>query len=89
MKKNKTLRGIQYLLNLLAGWLNVITSPEGCTAVDARKLREYNQNLAKETWELGNSRDFYKKRCANLQAAQKRMRDPVLTTNEPNEKVRV
>lgn len=37
----------------LVRWLNRITSPEGCTAVDARKLREYNHSLANEL-------DFYK-----------------------------
>jgi regulator of replication initiation timing len=35
-------------MNALSYWLNRVTSPEGCTAVDARKLREYNHNLAIE-----------------------------------------
>ena len=32
----------------LVMWLNRITSPEGCTAVDARKLKGYNHGLADE-----------------------------------------
>lgn len=33
------------MFNRFKRWLNRITSPEGCTAVDARKLREYNHDL--------------------------------------------
>ncbi len=55
--------------NSLVQWLNRITSPEGCTAVDARKLREFNHGLADEV-------EFYKSRCENLQKAQRAMRDP-------------
>ena len=40
------------LLGRLAGWLNVKTSPVGCTAVDARKLREFNHGLAIEISEM-------------------------------------
>jgi 23S rRNA C2498 (ribose-2'-O)-methylase RlmM len=29
-------------------WLNAMTADEGCTMVDARKLREYNHGLAEE-----------------------------------------
>lgn len=36
----------------LTRWLNLITSPEGCTAVDARKLREYNHGLADDLYKL-------------------------------------
>ena len=33
-------------------WLNAITADEGCTMVDARKLREYNHGLAEENARL-------------------------------------
>ena len=44
--------GFSRTLKSLVGRLNVATSPEGCTAVDARKLREYNHGLAEENGEL-------------------------------------
>ena len=69
--KNKNGR-LTCRLNDLVRWLNRITSPEGCTAVDARKLREYNHGLANEV-------KFYKRRVEMLQREQKRMRDPERT----------
>lgn len=33
-------------------WINVITSDEGCTSADARKLREYNHGLSDENERL-------------------------------------
>ena len=33
-------------------WINVITSDEGCTSADARKLREYNHGLSDENARL-------------------------------------
>lgn len=33
-------------------WLNAATSDDGCTMVDARKLREYNHGLAVENERL-------------------------------------
>lgn len=43
---------IQRMIRRLVGWLNRITSPEGCTAVDAQKLREFNHGLALENARL-------------------------------------
>ena len=40
-------------------WLNSITSDEGCTTVDARKLKDYNFGLAMENDALKKRlRDF-------------------------------
>jgi len=49
--------------------INVWTSPVGCTAVDARKLREHNHGLSDEV-------EWYKMRCRKIGEIQKYMRDP-------------
>lgn len=72
MKHSKIKTAVSRRVKRLVGWLNRITSPEGCTAVDARKLREYNHGLANEV-------EFYKRRVEMLQREQKRMRDPERT----------
>ena len=72
MKTDSKKRDELRKFNALVRWLNRITSPEGCTAVDARKLREYNHGLADEI-------EFYKRRVEMLGREQKRMRDPERT----------
>lgn len=41
-------RWLNRLIRPFRLWLNRITADEGCTTVDARKLREYNHGLAEE-----------------------------------------
>jgi hypothetical protein len=40
-------------------WLNAVTSPEGCSSADARKLREFNHNLAEENHKLRKALEVY------------------------------
>ena len=50
---------IKNLFYLARIWLNRITSDEGCTTVDARKLKDYNFGLAVENEALKKRlRDF-------------------------------
>lgn len=42
-------------LPLLVRWVNRVTSPEGCTAVDARKLKQFNFQLGMENHNLVNA----------------------------------
>lgn len=43
---------VRRLVRFLRGWINRMTSPPGCTAVDAEKLRKYNHGLAEENHTL-------------------------------------
>lgn len=49
------------LVRPLRLWINAVTSDEGCTMVDARKLRDYNHGLAAENerlrWLLREARE--------------------------------
>ena len=72
MEKSKTFGEFPIVLQPLVRFLNRITSPEGCTAVDARKLKDYNHELANEV-------GFYQRRIAILEREQKFMRDPERT----------
>jgi hypothetical protein len=72
MEKQNTFSEFPIVLQPFVRFLNRITSPEGCTAVDARKLKDYNHGLADEV-------DFYKRRISILEREQKFMRDPERT----------
>lgn len=52
LKRAKRANWVHRLVRPLRIWLNAATADEGCTMVDARRLREYNHGLAEENERL-------------------------------------